>query len=141
MLVIDESFDGGGDLLRGQIHTHLLDKFIQCLSRHVALLRLVVIGVVKSLFDSLLELVLLLHALILDCLVASGSSGCKFVLQGLVLLLGLLSKLRTDASIDVVELGEQARSLIVVGGVVDLSLETLSLIDMLLVRLISGTIS
>lgn len=62
MLIIDESFDGGWDLLGSQIETHLIDKLIESLSRHVGLLGLIFVGIVKSLIDSFLELRLLLNA-------------------------------------------------------------------------------
>ena len=87
MLIINESFEGGGDFLGGQFELHLGDKIIKDLSGHVVLLDLEIVRVGQGLLDALSKLTLLLLALILDSLVAAGSSRGKLVLQGLVLLL------------------------------------------------------
>lgn len=80
MLVIDESLNSRWDLFWGQLKSHLLDDFIQGLPRHVVLLCLVVIRIVDSLLDPLLQLVLLLDSLFLNSLITLGFSGSEFVL-------------------------------------------------------------
>lgn len=104
MFIIDEAFDSGGNLFGSQVELHLGNEFIQCLSSHIVLLGLEIVRVLQCFLDSLSQLTLLLLALILNGFVAAGSSRSEFVLQGLVLVFRLLSKLLTDILVDLVEL-------------------------------------
>ena len=52
MLVIDDTLKGGWDLLRSLLEAHLLNKLVKSGLRHIALLKLILVGVLKSILDA-----------------------------------------------------------------------------------------
>jgi len=76
---------------------------------------------------------LLLLSLVLDGFVPAIASCSQLVLQGLVLLLRLLGKLLAHVRVNLVQLCHEPRPFVFISSIIDLSLQTLSLLNMSLV--------
>lgn len=130
MFVVNQPLDGGWNLLRCELEAHLIDGFIKSFMSHLIFLDLVLVRIFKSLTNAVLDLILLNFSFIFNSRIALLPSGGELILERFVLLFLLFSKLAFDIFINLIQFFHEASSFIIVGGVVDLKLQTLSLINM-----------
>ena len=105
------------------------------------LLDLVVIGIIQGLLDSLLQLVLLVLSFLLNRLITLGATCSKLILESFVLLSALVSKLILYTLVNIAELCHELGSFTIISGILDFSLEALTLINMGTEWIINCTIS
>jgi len=133
VFLINDLLQSGWNFLLRQIELEIINDLVQSLVSHLILLELIVLRVLDRSLDSLLELILLQLSLLFDGTLSLLSSGGKFSLKSRVLHLTLVRKLILDLLVNVVELIHDSLSILLVRRVVDLLLESHSLLDSILV--------